>query len=127
LAIDSESLRPSSSKNARRADYKPTLVGCKRAFDIDARQGGEVLMSEARQGREGRIVQITTNQLSMSACFAQNGKPYANLSQVAKAMAGSGGNGRWFFRLQLAKFDRVAPAGRRSHIAISGTPASVRS
>jgi hypothetical protein len=50
--------------------------------------------SRAKLGRarKGPIVQITTNQLSMSACFAQNGKPYANLSQVAKAMAGSGGN-----------------------------------
>ena len=57
---------------------------------------------------KGKLERVTV----LEKGFAWNGKSYASLSQIAKAMTGTSWNGHRFFGLRTAKSDRAAQAGR---------------
>jgi len=59
--------------------------------------------------------------------FAWNGKSYASLSQIAKAMTGTSWNGHRFFGLRTAKSNRAAQAARRGRVDDPNTRLDVAS
>src|SRR5208283_4321404 len=56
---------------------------------------------------KGKLERVTV----LEKGFAWNGKSYASLSQIAKAMTGTSWNGHRFFGLRKAESDRAAQAG----------------
>ena len=72
---------------------------------------------------KGKLERVTI----LEKGFAWNGKSYASLSQIAKAMTGTSWNGHRFFGLRTAKSDLATLAARRGRVAHQNTRLDVAS
>ena len=87
---------------------------------IPSTREGTTLRAGALLAREwkGKLERVTV----LEKGFAWNGKSYASLSQIAKAMTGTAWNGHRFFGLRTATSARVAQARRGLVSEATATP-----